>query len=88
MIGKLSDLLAHHAFGAGGFDTLCPGGVAISGADQTLATACLAASGAGIMQALCVFSLLFIWAGVHFLLAARHLEVDLDRHYEPASAAG
>jgi hypothetical protein len=62
--------------------------VAASGAGQTLATACLAASGAGIMQALCVFSMLFIWAGVHFLLAARHLEVDLDRHYEPGSAAG
>ncbi len=88
LIGKLSDLLAHHAFSAGGFDTLCPGGVAASGAGQTLATACLAASGAGIMQALCVFSMLFIWAGVHFLLAARHLEVDLDRHYEPGSAAG
>jgi predicted MFS family arabinose efflux permease len=88
LIGKLSDLLAHHAFGAGGFNALCPGGVAASGADQTLATACLAASGAGIMQALCVFSMLFIWAGVHFLLAARHLEVDLDRHYESASAAG
>jgi hypothetical protein len=88
LIGKLSDLLAHHAFSAGGFDTLCPGGVAASGAGQTLATACLAASGAGIMQALCVFSMLFIWAGVHFLLAPRHLEVDLDRHYEPGSAAG
>jgi predicted MFS family arabinose efflux permease len=88
LIGKLSDLLAHHAFGAGSFNTLCPGGIAASGANETLATACRAASGAGIMHALSVFSMLFIWAAVHFLLAARNLERDLDRHYEAARSAG
>jgi hypothetical protein len=88
LIGKLSDLMAHHAFGAGSFDTLCPGGLAAPGADVALASACRAASGAGVMQALSAFSLLFIWAGLHFLLAARNLERDLDRNYEPAGLAG
>jgi hypothetical protein len=88
LIGKLSDLLAHRAFGAGSFNTLCPGGIAASGADETLASACRAASGTGIMQALSVFSTLFIWAAVHFLLAARSLERDLNRHYEAAHSAG
>ena len=88
LIGKLSDLMAHHAFGAGGFDILCPGGLATAGADETLATACRAASGAGVMQALSAFSVLFIWAGLHFLLAARNLERDLDRHYDAAGLGG
>jgi hypothetical protein len=33
------------------------------------------------MQAIGLFSVLFAWAAVHFLLAARHLEQDLDQHY-------
>jgi hypothetical protein len=33
------------------------------------------------MQAIGVFSVLFSWAGVHFLLAARPLERDLDQYY-------
>ena len=88
LIGKLSDLLAHRAFGARNFDVLCPGGLAPLGADDTLATACRAASGAGVMQALSAFSLLFIWAGLHFLLAARNLERDLDRHHDAAGIPG
>jgi MFS family permease len=88
LIGKLSDLLAHHAFGAGDFNTLCPGGVATAGAAAGLSAACSAASAAGIMQAIGLFSVLFTWAAVHFLLAARHLEGDLDRHYEVGRAPG
>jgi predicted MFS family arabinose efflux permease len=81
LIGRLSDLLARHAFGAGGFDALCPGGAAAPGAGTSLALSCGAASGTGIMQAIGLFSVLFAWAAVHFLLAARHLEQDLDQHY-------
>jgi hypothetical protein len=33
------------------------------------------------MQAIGLISVLFAWAAVHFLLAARHLEQDLDRHH-------
>jgi MFS family permease len=82
LIGKLSDLLAHRAFGAPDFNTLCPGGAAASGADPSLAAACGAASASGILQAIGVFSLLFAWAALHFLLASRNLERDLDRQYE------
>jgi MFS family permease len=84
LIGFLSDLLAHHAFGVGAFNSLCPGGIAASGAGASLASACGAASAAGIMQALCIVSILFAWAAVHFFLAARNLERDLDQHYEVA----
>jgi len=82
LIGKLSDLLAHRAFGADDFNALCPGGVAAAGAASTLASACGSASGAGILQAIGLFTLLFTWAALHFLLAARHLDRDLDQHYQ------
>ncbi|HEY6451153.1 MAG TPA: hypothetical protein VIX87_00990, partial [Steroidobacteraceae bacterium] len=82
LIGGLSDLLAHRAFGAGDFNALCPGGAAPAAAGHALIASCGAASGTGILQALAVFSLLFIWAGAHFLFAARDLESDLDRNYE------
>jgi MFS family permease len=84
LIGSLSDLLAHRAFGVDGFDSLCPGGIAASGTSESLTSACEAASAAGIMQALCVVSILFAWAAVHFLLAGRNLERDLGKHYEVA----
>jgi MFS family permease len=81
LIGSLSDALAHRAFGSGSFDLSCPGGVAPQGADAAMSTACGAASAAGILQAIGVFSMLFLWAAVHFLLAARRLEPDLDESY-------
>ncbi len=87
LIGKLSDLLAHRSFGAADFDTLCPGGSAAAGTDAALATACRAASAAGVLQAIGLFALLFSWAAVHFLLAAPRLGQDLDQHYEPAPTA-
>lgn len=82
LIGKLSDLLAQRAFGAADFDALCPGGAAAASADAALGSACGAASAAGILQAIGLFAILFSWAAVHFKLAARHLERDLDQHYE------
>ena len=80
-MGGADDALAHRAFGSSSFDLSCPGGVAPQGADAALATACGAASAAGILQAIGVFSMLFLWAAVHFLLAARRLEPDLDESY-------
>jgi hypothetical protein len=82
LIGKLSDLLARRAFGAQDFNTLCPGGAAATGAAPGLVAACGAASASGILQAIGAFSVLFIWAALHFLLAARRLERDLDQQYE------
>jgi MFS family permease len=81
LIGWLSDVLAQHAFGYGSFRALCPGGLAVPGAEAPVVAACRAASGAGILQAIGVFSALFLWSGLHFLLAARRLERDLDQPY-------
>jgi hypothetical protein len=80
LIGVLSDVMAHRAFTTGSFDALCPGGRAVPGADVLIADACAAASASGILQAIGVFSMFFLWAAVHFLLAAKHL-VRLDQTY-------
>jgi predicted MFS family arabinose efflux permease len=82
LIGALSDLLAHRAFGGADFLAQCPGGMAAATADVALKAACADASASGVMQAIGVFALLFAWGGVHFLLAAPSLERDLDRQYE------
>jgi predicted MFS family arabinose efflux permease len=82
LVGILSDILAHHAFAAGDFNALCPGGAALAGSSAALAKACSAASAAGITQAIGAASLLFAWGGVHYALASRHLERDLDDHYQ------
>ncbi len=56
--------------------------MAAPGAGADLAQACSAASQAGIADAIALASLLFLWAAVHYWLAARHLEADLDRIYD------
>jgi len=53
----------------------------VAGADALIANACAAASATGILQAIGVFSLFFLWAAVHFLLAGKRLERDLDQTY-------
>ena len=82
LIGTLSDVLAHRAFGSGDFLAQCPGGRAVAGADVALQAACGSASATGVMQAIGAFAVLFAWGGVHFLLAAPSLERDLDRQYD------
>jgi predicted MFS family arabinose efflux permease len=88
LIGIVSDLLANRAFTAGDFAALCPGGAPLPGGSAALAQACGAASATGITQAIVLASLLFVWAGVHYFLASRHLEQDLDRHYDAPPPAG
>jgi hypothetical protein len=73
--------MAHRAFGSVSFDALCPGGKAVPGADALIANACAAASASGILEAIGIFSGFFLWAAVHFLLAAKRLERDLDQAY-------
>jgi MFS family permease len=82
VVGILSDVLAHHAFALGDFTALGPGGAALAGGSAALASACAAASATGIAQAIGAASLLFAWGGVHYALASRHLERDLDTHYQ------
>jgi hypothetical protein len=87
LIGILSDQLASAAFTGGDFAALCRGGRAAAGSATGLVDACADASAAGVRNSIAVVSLLFAWAGVHFLLASRHLVADLDRQYEgPARA--
>ena len=81
LVGMLSDFFAHNAFAMGNFSLACPGGGPPAGARAELSHVCLTASAAGIRYAIMAMSLLFAWAGLHYLLAARHLRQDLDTHY-------
>lgn len=76
--GILSDVFAQRMFeGAGSFLTVCPGGKAPVGSDAALATACQVASFKGLQMALIISSLFYVWAGFHYLLAARTVARDL-----------
>lgn len=68
--GALSDTFAAQAFG-GDYATACPR------ATGGLAQACGEASVLGIRHALMAVVLLFFWAGLHFILAARHMKAEL-----------
>ncbi len=86
LVGILSDVFAGLAFPGGHYASMCPGGVAPAGATADLANACATASAAGIKHSIMAMSLLFVWAGGHYLLASRHLRQDLDTHYKPVRA--
>jgi hypothetical protein len=81
LVGFLSDQFAAQAFTMGDYAASCPGGLAPAGSPAALGAACGAASGIGITRSIAATSLLFAWAALHYLLAARHVEADLDRHY-------
>lgn len=78
VVGWGSDLLASAAYaGVGDFVSACPGGQAIKGATAAAAEACRLASFTGLQQALIAASAIYVWAGVHFLLAARTVREDV-----------
>jgi predicted MFS family arabinose efflux permease len=81
-LGMASDLFAGMHFAAGDFIQSCPGGRAPAGADAALAAACSDASTHGLRMALICGAAFFLWAALHFLLAARTLRRDL---YAPPS---
>ena len=87
LIGALSDAFANRAFPIGDFATLCPGGAAPANAVSSLHEACSGASALGIRYALIAVSMLFAWAGIHYLIAARDLRRDLETHYQPRRTA-
>ena len=77
-IGALSDFFAARAYaGLMPFALSCPGGVAPAGAEGFAATACRAASYHGLQQALIAAAAVYLWSGLHFILAAKHLKKDL-----------
>ena len=77
LVGLGGDLLAARAY-AGDFGALCPGGVALPAASAAAKAACMQASATGIQQAIVACSVVYAWAGVHYLLAARTLRRDTD----------
>ena len=83
LMGILSDTLARAAFPPGHFAATCPGGAAQPGAGSFMVEACATASAAGVRHAIMAMSLVFLWAGIHYFLAARTLRNDLDTHYAP-----
>jgi hypothetical protein len=83
LAGMVSDRFAAAHFAApapasGGFADLCPGGRAAAGAVEGLDAACRSASAYGTRWAILGCALIFLWAALHYLLAARHLRRDLD----------
>ncbi|HTK35102.1 MAG TPA: MFS transporter [Caulobacteraceae bacterium] len=79
LIGALSDFLAARAYnGLMPFVRACPGGVAPAGATGFAADSCRLASFHGLQEALMVAAAIYLWAGFHFLLAARTLRRDLE----------
>ena len=77
LFGFASDQFAQHAFTAGSYGALCPGGAATAGAAPEMAHACRAASAEGIRWAMVCASCLFFWSMAHFFLAARTMRNDL-----------
>ena len=76
-LGMASDYFADRACAAGDFIHSCPGGRAPHDAAAALDVACRAASTQGLRLALICGLVFFVWAAVHYLLAARTLKRDL-----------
>lgn len=75
--GMAIDLFSQHAFqaqGLGDFATLCPGGVAVDAAN---ATACKTSLATATRNGILATTLVLVWAGIHYLLAARRLREDM-----------
>jgi predicted MFS family arabinose efflux permease len=87
VVGLLSDHLASDAFTAGDFATSCPRGRPLTGALNAHLQACADASATGLRHALMLMSLTFIWASIHYFLAARSLRRDLETRYVPPGGA-
>lgn len=77
VLGMVSDMFAGAAFHAGNFIASCPGGRAPRGGTAALDAACRAASTEGLRNALVWVQLLYLWAAVHYVLAARTFLRDL-----------
>lgn len=86
LVGLLSDRFARSAFTVGDFVASCPGGRPLTGALDAHLQACADASATGLRHALMLMSLTFVWASIHYYLAARTLRRDLETHYVPPAA--
>ena len=87
VVGALSDLFAAQAY-AGDFAAACPGGRAPEGAPAGAGEACRTASFRGVRFALLAGVAVYGWAGIHYLLAGRTLERDLETGLDTSAPAG
>jgi predicted MFS family arabinose efflux permease len=83
LMGFLSDAFATRAFSSGDYRAMCPGGAPMADTAQLIVDACAHASATGIRYALVAMSLLLIWAGIHYFLAARSFKRDLETQFVP-----
>lgn len=88
MLGIASDWFATRVFEFSDFIASCPGGRAPPGAAEALDGACRAASTEGLRYALIAVQIFFVWAAVHYLLAARTLRQHLFMPDTPAAGRG
>lgn len=79
VLGFISDRMAANAFVGGHYASACPGGMAPAVAGAAAHTACRLASATGLRIAMSVLSCLYVWAAVHFFLAARTVRQDVGR---------
>ncbi|MCR5875017.1 MFS transporter [Phenylobacterium sp. J426] len=81
--GWLIDLFAQNAWvtagGAGALEAACPGGVGPAGAGGAVDAACRGATAVGTRLGLLGTTLIYAWAGLHYLLAALTLPRDIAR---------
>ena len=64
--GLVSDMISAVQFGSGNFAAECAGA-----AGQVVGSACAQASAAGIKYAIAIFSVFYLWAGLHLFLGAQ-----------------
>lgn len=73
LAGLVSDMVAQATYtGPGAFSDVCRG--ATSAIDFGAQTACREASGGGVRVAIVTASLVFVWAGIHYFIAARKMK--------------
>ncbi len=82
LTGMASDLYAQHRFAVltglhGAFAASCPGGRAAAGAAAEIGAACHGASAYGVRWAIVTCAGAYLWAALHYALAARALRRDL-----------
>lgn len=79
VVGWASDRFATSAFaGDGAYAIACPGGLAPVGATIDAAALCQTASFTGVKHAMAAVVLVYLWAGLHYVLAARTLKRDME----------
>ena len=77
LTGMASDFYASHHFVGGAFAATCPGGRAIAGAAVEVGKACREASAFGVRWAIVTCAFAYLWAALHYWLAAKQMRRDL-----------